>query len=77
MDGYSAVLPGLRVQAFLVIPLLVVKLALSYALAVAIGAPGPVVASVVVVLLFQVVPNWVYVKRRIAAESEQRRVVGP
>lgn len=60
---------GLRFQAYMVIPLLGFKLALSFVLAGSMGAAGPVIASVLAVALFQVVPNALYVRRRLSVEA--------
>ncbi len=55
---------GLRFQAFAVVLMLPVNLGLSVALGRALGAVGPVLGSAVGVLLFQVVANEWYVRRR-------------
>ncbi|MHA3703898.1 lipopolysaccharide biosynthesis protein [Jatrophihabitans sp. YIM 134969] len=70
---YMTAPEGLRFQAWIILFALVpANLALSIVLAHAIGAPGPVIASAVTVLLCQVLPNWWWVRRdqrrRAAAE---------
>jgi O-antigen/teichoic acid export membrane protein len=57
---------GLRYQAVMVVLLVPVNLGLSIVLARHIGAAGPVVGSVVGVLLFQVVANGWFVRRAMA-----------
>lgn len=64
---------GLRFQAYMVLGLFAVKIALSWLLAVRLGAVGPVIGSIVAVVAFQVVPNWLYVRRRLQRESEARQ----
>lgn len=60
---------GLRFQAFMVLGMLPVTVGLSIWLAGALGATGPVLASIVGVVLFQLVANWLYVAR---AEKRQK-----
>jgi len=55
--------PGLRFQALMIVLMLPVNLGLSLVLARSLGAPGPVIGSVVGVLVFQVLANWFYVRR--------------
>lgn len=54
---------GLRYQAYMVLLMLPVNLGISWVLAARLGAVGPVIGSVVGVALFQVLANWVYVRR--------------
>jgi len=59
---------GLRFQAVMIVLLLLpVNLALSWYLAIKIGAAGPVIGSAVGVYFSQVVANWVYVRRALRA----------
>lgn len=55
---------GLQYQAKFIVLMLLVNLPLSCLLAARWGAPGPVIGSVVAVLLCEVGANWVYVTRR-------------
>lgn len=57
---------GLRYQAVMVVAMLPVNLGLSILLARQLGAVGPVIGSVVGVLVFQVLANWWYVRRDLA-----------
>lgn len=59
---------GLRFQAYMVLLMLPVNVGLSVLLAYPLGATGPVIGSIVGVLLFQLVANWWYVAR-----EERRR----
>ncbi|MGY1750496.1 lipopolysaccharide biosynthesis protein [Modestobacter sp. SYSU DS0511] len=63
--------PGLRFQAGMVVAMLPVNVALSWWLADRMGAAGPVLGSVVAVLLFEVLANALQVRRRL------RRTAGP
>lgn len=54
---------GLRFQAYMIVLLLPVNLALSWYLALRIGAAGPVIGSAVGVFGCQVLANWIYVRR--------------
>ena len=54
---------GLRYQAVMVVAMLPVNVAISVLLARELGAVGPVVGSVVGVLVFQVLANWYFVTR--------------
>lgn len=58
--------PGLRFQAWGVALLLPVNLGLSWWLAEPLGARGPILASVIAVGAFQLVPTWWAVRRRLA-----------
>jgi O-antigen/teichoic acid export membrane protein len=60
---------GLRYQAVMVVMLLPVNLGLSWYLAVKLGAVGPVIGSAVGVFFFQVVANWVYVRRDLQVKA--------
>ncbi|MBA8792672.1 O-antigen/teichoic acid export membrane protein [Friedmanniella endophytica] len=55
--------PGLRFQAYMILAMLPVNLGLSIALAVPLGAMGPVIGSAIGVGLFQVLANALYVRR--------------
>lgn len=57
---------GLRYQASMVVAMLPVNLGLSIVLARQWGAVGPVIGSMVGVLVFQVGANWWYVRRDLA-----------
>ena len=59
--------PGLRYQAFLVVAMLPVNLGLSIVLAKRYGAVGPIIGSMVGVFLFQVVGNFIYVRKALRA----------
>jgi hypothetical protein len=56
--------PGMRFQALMVLLMLPVNVGLSIVLAKEIGAVGPVLGSIVGVLLFQVVANLLYLRRQ-------------
>ena len=55
---------GLRFQAFMILLMLPTKVGISLLLAREVGAVGPVAGSVVTVLVFQVLANVWYVRRR-------------
>ncbi|HEY8524538.1 MAG TPA: oligosaccharide flippase family protein [Acidimicrobiales bacterium] len=57
---------GLRYQAVMILIMLPVNLGLSIVLTAWWGTVGPVIGSAVGVLLFQVVANWLYVRRALA-----------
>ncbi len=59
---------GLRFQAYMALLMLPVNVGISILLAYTLGAAGPVIGSIVGVLLFQLVANWWYVAR-----EERRR----
>jgi hypothetical protein len=69
LGTYLTDAPGLRFQALMIVLMLPVNLGLSWYLARPLGAAGPVIGSVIGVALFQVLPNWLYVRRRLAAPS--------
>ena len=54
---------GLRFQLLPIFAMIPINLGLSYVLIPLVGAAGPVIGSCVAVLLCQVVPNALYVKR--------------
>jgi hypothetical protein len=54
---------GLRYQAIMIVTMLPVNLAVSIALARQLGAVGPILGSVIGVLLFQVAASWIFVSR--------------
>lgn len=56
---------GLRYQAYMIVAMLPVNLGLSWVLGQWWGAVGPVVGSIIGVLLFQVLGTFVYVRRRL------------
>jgi O-antigen/teichoic acid export membrane protein len=56
---------GLRFQALLIVLMLPVNVGLSWYLAGPLGAAGPVIGSVAGVVGFQVLPNLIYVRRRL------------
>lgn len=56
---------GLRFQAYFIMAMLPVNLGLTILLIPVLGAVGPVVGSIVGVVLFQLLPNWVLVRRRL------------
>lgn len=64
---------GLRVQAYFILGMLPVNLGLTILLIPSLGPVGPVVGSIVGVALFQLLPNWLLVRRKIRtlALSEQ------
>jgi O-antigen/teichoic acid export membrane protein len=55
--------PGLRYQAAMIVISLPINLGLSILLAARLGAVGPVIGSTIGVFFFQVVANWLYVRR--------------
>ncbi len=61
---------GLRFQAYMVVLMLPVNVGLSIVLAQSLGAVGPVIGSIVGVVVFQLLANWIYVARA------ERRVRG-
>jgi O-antigen/teichoic acid export membrane protein len=61
---------GLRFQAFMILILLPVNLGISWVLALRYGAVGPVAGSAVSVLGCQVIANYCYVRRDLAARPE-------
>jgi O-antigen/teichoic acid export membrane protein len=63
MGMYLTSLSGLRFQAFMVTLMVPVNIGLSWYLAQQIGAAGPVIGSAVGVLVFQVVANFIYIRR--------------
>lgn len=63
LGSYLTDARGLRFQAYMSFGMLPVILLISIALASHLGAVGPVVASAIGVLIFQVVANWIYVAR--------------
>jgi O-antigen/teichoic acid export membrane protein len=71
---------GLRFQAAMIALMLPVNVGLSWALTLRIGAAGPVIGSIVGVLVFEVVANTFYVRRRLrkaAAAAGQPAVDEP
>lgn len=60
--------PGLRFQAYMSVGVLVASVTISVLITLRVGAIGPVVGSVVGVTLFQVIANWLYVRRRLVPE---------
>jgi O-antigen/teichoic acid export membrane protein len=64
---------GLRYQAYMIVLMLPVNLGLSIALAKAIGPAGPVLGSAVGVGIFQVLANWIYVRRALRSSSNGNR----
>ncbi len=56
---------GLRFQAFLILGMLPVNLGLTIALIPVLGPVGPVIGSIVGVTLFQLLPNWLLVRKRL------------
>jgi O-antigen/teichoic acid export membrane protein len=61
---------GLRFQAAMIAVMLPVNVALSWVLTVRIGPAGPVIGSIVGVLVFEVVANALYVRRRLREAAE-------
>jgi O-antigen/teichoic acid export membrane protein len=59
---------GLRFQAYMVLLMLPVNVGISIVLAIHLGAAGPVIGSIVGVVIFQLIANWIYVAR-----AERRR----
>lgn len=66
---------GLRFQALMVCLMTPFNIGLSLVLAKVLGAPGPVIASACSVLLFQVVANAIYVRRKITPPAGEQRQV--
>lgn len=58
--------PGLQYQAKFIVLMLLINLPLSCLLAARWGAPGPIIGSIIAVLLCEVVANWVYITRKAA-----------
>jgi len=68
---------GLRYQAYMVVLMLPVNVGISILLAVRLGAVGPVIGSIVGVVVFQLIANWWYVgraERRLRASAEAAAV---
>lgn len=65
---------GLRFQAYMIFAMLPVNLGLSIVLAVHLGAVGPVVGSIVGVVVFQLGANWIYVGRVERRRAEERAI---
>jgi O-antigen/teichoic acid export membrane protein len=61
---------GLRYQAAMVVVMLPLNVGLSWVLGIHLGAPGPVIGSVVGVLLCQVLANWAYVRRELRRRAD-------
>jgi O-antigen/teichoic acid export membrane protein len=61
--------PGLRYQALMIVIMVPINLGLSIVLASRYGAVGPIIGSTIGVLFFQVVANYVYVRRVLAREA--------
>lgn len=62
---------GLRFQVLPILVMVPMNLALSWWLALTIGAGGPIIGSAVAVLLCQVVPNVLYVRADLARRRQQ------
>jgi O-antigen/teichoic acid export membrane protein len=62
---------GLRFQAVMIVSMLPINVGLSWVLAGPLGPAGPVIGSVVGVAVFQVLANYVYVARRLRAQSAE------
>lgn len=67
---------GLRFQVLPIFVLVPVNLALSWALIEPLGAAGPIIGSAIAVVLCQVVPNYWYVRRDLAARRAALAPVG-
>ena len=67
--------PGLRFQAVMILLMLPVNVGLSLLWAVRLGPAGPVLGSVVGVLVFQLLANAWYVRRRVAQQAAAVLVV--
>lgn len=66
---YMTDAPGLRYQAYMILAMAPVNIGLSLVLARQIGAAGPVIGSLVGVVLFQYVANLLYVRRHRASTA--------
>ena len=55
--------PGLRYQAYMILIMVPINVGLSYWLAGALGAAGPVIGSLVGVIGFQYVANLIYIRK--------------
>jgi hypothetical protein len=66
---------GLRYQAAMIVAMLPVNLGLSWVMAARWGAVGPVVGSIIGVLLFQVLGVLLYVRRRTREDAAAAGVV--
>jgi hypothetical protein len=60
---YMTDAPGLRFQVLPILLMVPINLGVSLLLAREVGAAGPIIASTVCVLLFQLVPNFLYAHR--------------
>ncbi|MFE1647055.1 lipopolysaccharide biosynthesis protein [Microbacterium sp. P01] len=67
---------GLRFQAYMALAMLPVNVGLSVLLAIQWGAVGPVIGSIIGVLLFQLFANWIYVRRDQRRRAASEDVVG-
>jgi hypothetical protein len=54
----------------MVVVMLPLNVGLSWVLGIHLGAPGPVIGSVVGVLLCQVLANWAYVRRELRRRAD-------
>jgi O-antigen/teichoic acid export membrane protein len=64
---------GLRFQVIPILVMVPINLGLSLLLAPAVGAAGPIIASTVCALVFQVLPNLLYVYRDMRRREAIRR----
>lgn len=60
---------GLRFQAYMILLMATVNIAISYWLALKLGAPGPVIGSLVGVTIFEFLANLWFVRRRLAGRA--------
>ncbi|AZS36851.1 hypothetical protein CVS47_01465 [Microbacterium lemovicicum] len=63
---------GLRFQAYCVLLLLPINLGLTLLLTPLLGAPGPLIGSVIGVVLCQMIPNAIMVRRRLKGTEAPR-----
>jgi O-antigen/teichoic acid export membrane protein len=62
---YMTDAPGLRFQAYLILVMVPINLGISIVLARSFGASGPIIGSAIGILVFQAIPFWFYVRRKL------------
>ncbi len=65
---------GLRFQAYMIVAMAPINIAISYWLTLRLGAAGPIIGSLVGVALFQFAANYWYVRRRLRRSANAEEV---